>query len=347
MRTQTATKTKPLPKSAPTQLFVFPGKDELLNILSTGRPHKGKNEQELGNYIHQTTGAAPLHHPVTGEVIAYYLAIPHINPDDSNTASRVLFSAHLDTVDNTDCTHTLVEFDDATLGTDGNTVLGADDGAGVWLMLQMIKRQCPGGYVFPVGEERGGVGSKALAEHFPALLSAYDYAVAFDRAGTHSVITHQFCGRCCSDVFAGALADQLSAAANDYYMFAPDDSGVYTDTAEWTHLIPECTNLSVGYYSQHSVSETVDMRYLAAMVDICCAVEWDQLPVDRDCADTGYDNFDDSLVLSGSYAKHWGKYASYAPTLTDLEGASLSELEDWMYEYPDTMAKLMHTLING
>ena len=42
--------------------------------------------------------------------------------------------------------------------------LGADDGAGVFLMLEMIDANVEGTYIFHRGEERGGWGSSQIAE---------------------------------------------------------------------------------------------------------------------------------------------------------------------------------------
>ena len=43
--------------------------------------------------------------------------------------------------------------------------------------------------------------------------------------------------------------------------YKKDEGGVYTDSAEFTDIIPECTNISVGYYKEHTVNETQDIQY--------------------------------------------------------------------------------------
>jgi hypothetical protein len=82
--------------------------------------------------------------------------------------------------------------------------LGADDVAGLWLMLEMIGAGVPGLYVFHRGEEVGGLGSRHIAMAAPETLAGIRYAVAFDRRGTGSIITHQAFGRCCSDTLRGS-----------------------------------------------------------------------------------------------------------------------------------------------
>jgi hypothetical protein len=155
--------------------------------------------------------------------------------------------------------------------------LGADCGAGVALMVHMIMHGLPGHYVFHAAEEVGGVGSGKLADS-GVLKGHFDRAIAFDRKATHSVITHQACGQCCSDEFADALCDQLNVA-DSTFMFAPDDTGVYTDTAEYIDQIRECTNVSVGYYGEHTSNESLDYTFLEQLAAAVLLVKWEELPV--------------------------------------------------------------------
>jgi hypothetical protein len=109
----------------------------------------------------------------------------------------------------------------------------------------------------------------------------FDRAIAFDRRGTDSVITHQGYGRCCSDIFGQALATALNG--DDFnLMYSTDDSGVYTDTAEFVDNIPECTNISIGYYSEHGEREHLDVNHLQRLADAVLLFDWDALPVERD-----------------------------------------------------------------
>ena len=88
-------------------------------------------------------------------------------------------------------------------------------------------------------------------------------------------------GRCASDVFCQALANDLNAF-DDTLMYSPDDTGVYTDTAEFTDIIPECTNVSVGYYNEHGDQEKLDIVHFEALSKAVPKVMWDSLPTDRD-----------------------------------------------------------------
>jgi hypothetical protein len=211
--------------------------------------------------------------------------------------SRVLFSCHTDTATSYNGRQTLHY--DASLGmvglskrskraTNGQNkflsrpVLGADDTAGCFIMIEMIRAQVPGYYVFHYGEEIGGQGSRALVEAGGRWLDdSIDMAIAFDRRGYGDVITRQSTGRCCSDTFARALANALNAQ-NMAFQFNPCPTGIYTDTAEYVDNVPECTNLSVGYFREHSETETLDVPFLLSLSDALQQIDFSALPVDRD-----------------------------------------------------------------
>jgi hypothetical protein len=162
-------------------------------------------------------------------------------------------------------------------------------GADIWILYNMIKAGVSGSYLFTVDEECGGVWAKAVAAHHRKRLKRFGRAIAFDRMGTTSVITHQRYGRCCSDQFAIALSAALTEgmAWSDYLpecIYQPDDGGVYTDTAEFTNLIPECTNISVGYANVHTGKEDLDVGYLKGLLATCLLVVWNKLPIGKDPA---------------------------------------------------------------
>ena len=77
--------------------------------------------------------------------------------------SDVMFASHLDTATSskTDVVH-VIKGD--IIQTNGCSILGADDKAGVTIMLYMIENKIPGLYYFFVGEEVGCIGSKKVAE---------------------------------------------------------------------------------------------------------------------------------------------------------------------------------------
>ena len=162
--------------------------------------------------------------------------------------------------------------------TDGKTILGADDKAGMTVLLYMIENEVPGLYYFFIGEEVGGIGSSAAS---CMSFSDYNKCISFDRRGYDSVITEQWFGKCCSDEFAKALAQELNTK-HLTFNFRPDPTGIFTDSASFMNDIPECTNISVGYFSEHQVTERQDINFLIRLCEAAIKVDWDSLPVMRD-----------------------------------------------------------------
>ena len=244
---------------------------DLEYALSFKRPHGGTGVTALCNYIVERVGEGDLSVDFCGNI--------HVDMRD-DSSNETMFTAHVDTVHREDGFNTF-KYEGQYLLADGGKPLGADDGAGVAILLHMIDHRVPGYYVFFQGEEKGGIGSSWLALNDQDLVQQFTRAITFDRKGTHSVITHQMCGRTCSDDFAYELSDQLNDLCPDF-MYVPDDTGVYTDTAEFSGLISECTNISVGYYSEHTANEKLDMIHFQDLADAVLKLEWDKLPVVRD-----------------------------------------------------------------
>jgi hypothetical protein len=56
-----------------------------------------------------------------------------------------------------------------------------------------------------------------------------------------------------------------------------DPTGIYTDTAEFFEIVPNCTNISVGYENEHTKKETLNKSYIEALRDSLLAANWGQL----------------------------------------------------------------------
>lgn len=226
--------------------------------------------------------------PVQGAELDMHGNIHVIRPMADGTPSRVLWSCHTDTVHKEQGQQTVAYNPaDGTISlAAGSTAncLGADDTVGVWLCLEMLRAGVPGHYVFHYGEERGGIGSRAVVAAEPERFAGIDFAIALDRQGTADVITEQAGGRCCSDVFAWSLA---AVIGGDY---KPCDTGIYTDTAEYTGIVPECTNLSVGYYCQHTAKEWIDVGHALALRQALCRFDETLLVADPDNARDAYED---------------------------------------------------------
>ena len=188
-----------------------------------------------------------------------------------------MFACHLDTACSTQkqVRHVI---DGNFIKTDGKSILGADDKAGMCVVLYMIENKVPGLYYFFLGEEVGCVGSTSIAKNWK--FKNIKKCVSFDRRGTGSVITEQFWGRCCSDEFAIALSKEFNGSGCGLN-YRPDNTGIITDSAQFIELIPECTNISVGYYKEHTGEESQDMDHLVKLCKSVVKINWEDLPIVR------------------------------------------------------------------
>jgi hypothetical protein len=249
-------------------------KKTLQFALERKRPHGGVGEEQLARYIE---------HHFAGRTFRDDIGNVHMDfrGADCGRPSRTLFVAHLDTVHHKDGGNNIRKSGDTWHA--HKDVLGADDGAGVAMLCHMAHHAVPGYYIFTRGEERGGVGSSWLVENTPEFLRQFDRAIAFDRKGESSIITEQgFRGRCASGEFAWALAEEIMGCVDSMLMYLPDDTGIYTDTAEFVDIIPECTNISIGYYNEHTEREMLNLKHFEALARAVLHVKWEELPTARD-----------------------------------------------------------------
>lgn len=208
---------------------------------------------------------------------------------------RVLWSAHLDTVHR--------HGGRQRIHNDGKTImtlpsrkghfpncLGADDGIGVWMLIQMVRANIPGRYVWHVGEECGSRGSRFIARQgLTGSLHGIEIAVAFDRRGTRDIITHQFGDRTASDAFAESFAVALAQTKIDGVDKYAPEHGVFTDTANYADLVAECSNISCGYHKEHTMNEWIDVPHVLALRDAMCVFDASSLVVSRKPGDTDRD----------------------------------------------------------
>ena len=244
--------------------------------------------------------------------------------------SDVMFTAHLDTATPalTEVTHV---FEGNIIKTDGKSILGADDKAGVTIMLNMIENSIPGLYYFFLGEEVGCIGSRKVATvQKENKIEGINKVISFDRRGNNSIITYQSGARCCSDTFGSALSKALNDA-DSTFKYENDDTGILTDSVQFVSIYAECTNISVGYQNEHTFSEKQDIEHLTKLAEACLKVDWNALPVERDPSTTEYKSY-------GSYGS-WGSryyddeydYTGYRKTAYTAKPADKIE-PVWFYD---------------
>jgi hypothetical protein len=234
--------------------------------------------------------------------------------------------------------------------TGSSNCLGADCTTGVYIILKMIEAGMPGVYVVHGAEEIGCIGSQGMVASNPDWINHVDVAISFDRKGYQDIITHQLGIRTCSDEFADSLAKVLDM---DYI---PDDGGVYTDSNEYRGVIAECTNISVGYFSQHSKAEMQDINFLNLLVDQILKADWSSLVVKRDPSVEEYSRFSYPFKPGSSYSLRYTEYDNtyedpVGPTYTfgvkrddktrDPEYKDLEDMEDMIRNNPREVARIL------
>lgn len=252
-------------------------------------------------------------------------------PDESGEAPPLLFSCHTDTVHRSS-QRQRVEYGDSMATVSGSNCLGADDTAGCWLMMNMIRKGVPGRYVFHQDEEVGGLGSAHVRDKEPGLLDGIKFAIAFDRKGYTEVITHQGSVRCASDAFGNSLIDVLRPM-----QFQLSSGGTFTDTANYKRIVPECVNLAVGYFDQHTSHESLDCTFLQVLLAQLVSADWSKLVCARDPKvyeyARGWDDWYD-----------WTGYRNYRDRGSSQPKTKYGKLVDYIRNHPYDVAAFLTAL---
>jgi hypothetical protein len=243
----------------------------------------------------------------------------------------ILWSSHTDSVHSRDGFQK-IEFDGKMIKLpkkSKSNCLGADDAAGNWIMMEMIQAKVPGLYVFHFAEEIGCKGSGGIANQAPSFLDGIKAAIAFDRKGIDSVITHQR-SRTASDAFGKSLAAQLPER------FKLDPTGILTDTKIYMGIVPECSNVSVGYYNEHTEGEVLDVAHLMQLRDYMLKIDASKFVIERD-----------PKVVPMPKTKHLNT-SGIRSSLSSGYGLSnimrrmrLRDLEEMVWRYPRQVAKFL------
>lgn len=326
---------------------VKPNITRLLRILECCRPAESQGERDFVEKF-----LAPL---VAKLADTYYM------DNMGNVLGRIgndkttIFSSHTDTVHNNDgqqkltydntLHHVFVDKDAR------RNCLGADDGTGIWLMLHMMENKVPGLYIFHREEEIGGTGSRYLASRFKEDFKQYKHCIAFDRKGYTDIITHQGGRRTASDEFATALAKHLPG-------YKASDGGTFTDSKNYSDIIPECTNLSVGYFDQHTNREYQDVAFAVKLANSLVKVPWHKLPAARDPSKYEYSSWGvkpkkkkkvgasttlaDVPSFNDAWASYTGGQASWIPPAASYP--SRGEMIKWVREHPIAAAHILYEL---
>jgi len=185
----------------------------------------------------------------------------------------VVLAAHLDTVSGRRPREVRVE-GHVAFGVGG--ALGADDKAGVALVLWLAslgdKAPQDVGYALFLGEEVGCAGAEEALE--AGLFREAKAVISLDRKGTRDVVVAQLGQETASREAGLWLAEELGMG----HALA---EGVWTDSAVFAGVVPECLNLSVGYEGAHTDRDRQDLAYLDELAERLATVRWRDLPAVR------------------------------------------------------------------
>ena len=160
--------------------------------------------------------------------------------------TRPLLTSHLDTInDMYNETPTLI-IEGNIISSGNQAVLGGDDRAGVWIMLQLLDKGISDyDYLFCCDEEIGGIGSKEFAKDYKDL--PYSCILSLDRRGDKEIASYGYDNEMLLKIFT-----------DKGYTYA---KGSFTDCVNISSVNKmSCYNLSVGYNYEHTSEEIQNIQ---------------------------------------------------------------------------------------
>jgi len=281
-------------------------KKYLLKMLSYRRPHNSHSEKNfINNFIKPHADFID----ENGNLFTFVDGAQDkaMNENNEWILPSILFTAHTDTVhcfggkQQVNIHAEIVNNKIHDFATVKDDVLGADCGSGCFILLAMIehyKKNPPlhnMTFVFFRNEESGGVGSSAALKtdnkSLKTLLQGIDKVISFDRKGYNDIINIQNGSQCCSDQF-------ITENGFDSHFGYKAARGSFTDSANFTDQFSnsgfkECTNLSIGYFDQHTKKEKQDLTFLVdILLPKLLTFNWDNLKVFRKYDEYQVDEYD-------------------------------------------------------
>lgn len=164
--------------------------------------------------------------------------------------SDIMVTAHMDTVHKEMVRKIKIKKDKK-----GNHILwspqgiGGDDRCGIWIILNILRKtSLRPTILFCEDEEIGRVGSKKFTKAYPDFAKELRYIIELDRAGNNEAVYYE-CGN------------------EDFYEYIEGTTGFVHDYGSYSDITELCekgdiagVNLSVGYYHQHTLEETVNFE---------------------------------------------------------------------------------------
>lgn len=132
--------------------------------------------------------------------------------------------------------------------------LGADDRAGVFAIIKILKKGYKPHIILTTNEEQGCLGAMTFVDNVPEPFADMKYIIQLDRRGVYDCVFYD----CDSKVFETYI----------------ESFGFVKDTGSFSDISIICpywgvagVNLSIGYLNEHSVSETFHITPFLLTVD--------------------------------------------------------------------------------
>ena len=135
--------------------------------------------------------------------------------------------------------------------------LGADDKAGIYLILRLLQNNLRPHVLFTTDEEIGGFGAESFAQDYKKVLKRSDikYIIELDRQGKEDCVFYD----CANEEFENFI--------NSFGFIT--EYGSFSDIST---ICPACgiagVNLSVGYYQEHTLGEYMSILQNDKIYDI-------------------------------------------------------------------------------
>lgn len=143
--------------------------------------------------------------------------------------------------------------------------LGADDRAGVFAIIQIIRRGYRPHIIFTTDEEKGAIGASVLAQS-KCPFNDLRYMIELDRRGSNDCVFYD----CNNSTFINYIEEFGFAEAIGSF------SDISVLMEEW---MVAGVNLSIGYRDEHSVSEVLFVEHMLNTINrVCKMLEEENIP---------------------------------------------------------------------
>lgn len=225
----------------------------------------------------------------------------------------ILLVAHLDTV--LSSTPIIYTNKDKTIWTSKQGGLGADDRAGVFAIMKLLRRGYRPSVLLTTGEESGGLGAMSFVKDFPEPPVATKYVIEIDRRGRGQAVFYD-CG------------NQDFVDYVETFGFIKH-RGIFSDIS---FICPQWdvagVNLSAGYYHEHTEQETLKLTDLSFTIERVVSMLEDA----NNAAYFGFEGIEKNEKILYTSCKVCGKIVPYLSVI-NVRG---------IYTCPNCVNKFVH-----